>query len=72
MTCSKTILYFLYDIVDPSASSHPKLSPIDYWGIYILPTSLWIIIPFIIISNISKQILNGLSNNTSVKSNKQQ
>jgi len=64
MTWSKTVLYFVHDNFERSL--HPHISPTkvetwEYIFLFIVPSSLWIILPFACMWNIGGQIIRSLN-----------
>jgi len=72
MTWSKTVLYFVHDPFERSL--HPQKLPIkierwEYIFLFIIPSSIWIILPFACMWNIGGQIIRLLdSTNEKTKS----
>ncbi|CAF2489675.1 unnamed protein product [Rotaria sp. Silwood2] len=65
MTWSKTVLYFIHDYFEHSL--HPQKLPIEietweYLFLFIIPSLIWIVLPFSCMWNIGRQILNSLNN----------
>jgi hypothetical protein len=60
MTWSKTVLYFIHDYFERPL--HPQELPIkietwEYLFLFIIPSSFWIVLPFVCMWNISRQII---------------
>ncbi len=64
MTWSKTVLYFIHDFFERPL--HPQELPIkietwEYLFLFIIPSSFWIILPFVCMWNIGRQIIRILN-----------
>ena len=73
MTWSKTVLYFIHDYYERPL--HPQDLPIkietwEYYCLFILPSSFWVIFPFLCMWSIGGQILtilNSINEKTKTK-----
>ncbi|CAF0977531.1 unnamed protein product [Rotaria sordida] len=64
MTWSKTVLYFIHDYFERPL--HPQKLPIEietweYLFLFIIPSLIWVVLPFACMWNIGRQILNLLN-----------